>query len=76
MVAAEYLGTTQIVTLETSNGEIKARVPSSLPVRVGETVGLSFNTQTLSLFDAQTGKALPLDRTTAPQQRGKVAAHV
>lgn len=72
VVAAEYLGTTQIVTLATLNGEVKARVPSSHPVRVGETVGLSFNTQTLSLFDAETGRALALERSAA---HARVAAH-
>ncbi|MEL6769399.1 MAG: ABC transporter ATP-binding protein, partial [Pseudomonadota bacterium] len=39
IVAAEYLGTTQILTLNTLNGEVKARVPSDQPARVGETVG-------------------------------------
>ena len=75
VIATEYLGTTQIVTLETSNGDIKARMASNLPVRVGETVGLSFNTQTLSLFDAQTGRALPLERTSGRLQRVKAGAH-
>ena len=55
--AAEYLGTTQIVTLSTPNGMIKARIPSGHVARVGETVGLSFNARTLSLFDAATGRA-------------------
>ena len=37
---AEYLGTTQIVTVTTEHGPIKARLPASTPVRTGETVGL------------------------------------
>src|SRR5271167_231319 len=52
---AEYLGTTQIVTVETEQGRVKARLSSSRPVQVGETVGLSFRTDNLALFDAQTG---------------------
>ncbi|OYU17230.1 MAG: ABC transporter ATP-binding protein [Rhodobacteraceae bacterium PARR1] len=55
--AAEYLGTTQIITLSTPHGTVKARVPSGLVTRVGDTVGLSFRAQNLSLFDAGTGRA-------------------
>ena len=40
--ATEYLGTTQIVTLSTPHGTVKARIPSGQAVRVGETVGLRF----------------------------------
>ncbi len=56
--AAEYLGTTQIVTLATANGELKARIASDQVVRVGETVGLAFDARTITLFDNQTGRAL------------------
>jgi multiple sugar transport system ATP-binding protein len=55
--AAEYLGTTQIVTLSTPHGTIKARTPSGQVARVGETVGLAFTPSTLSLFDEGTGRA-------------------
>ena len=55
---AEYLGTTQIVTVETEQGPLKARLPSSRPVQVGETVGLAFRSDYLALFDAQTGSAI------------------
>ncbi|MEQ8442704.1 MAG: ABC transporter ATP-binding protein [Alphaproteobacteria bacterium] len=58
IVAAEYLGTTQIVTLQTRNGEVKARIPSDQPARAGETVGLSFDGSTVTLFENQTGRAL------------------
>jgi multiple sugar transport system ATP-binding protein len=56
--AAEYLGTTQIVTLKTGNGELKARIPSDQSVRAGEHVGLEFNGATVTLFDNQSGRAL------------------
>ncbi|MBU2934633.1 MULTISPECIES: ABC transporter ATP-binding protein [Pacificibacter] len=56
--ATEYLGTTQIVTLETANGDIKARVGSADKVRVGDQTGLSFDPRTITLFDADTGVAL------------------
>jgi len=59
--ATEYLGTTQIVTIETPNGQVKARIPSDQPTRPGETVGLDFNGATVMLFDQQTGRALRSD---------------
>jgi len=55
--AAEYLGTTQIVTLSTPNGPVKARIPSGRVAKLGDTVGLSFTARSLSLFDAGTGRA-------------------
>ena len=55
---AEYLGTTQIVTVETEQGRVKARLPSSVPVQVGEIVGLSFRSDRLALFDAESGSAI------------------
>lgn len=61
VTAAEYLGTTQIVTLRSSHGDLKARIASDQPVREGELVGLAFDARTLSLFDAETGKALRSD---------------
>jgi multiple sugar transport system ATP-binding protein len=58
VVGAEYLGTTQIVTVRTPNGQLKARLPSSKPVQVGETVGLKLRPDRLSLFDAMSGQVL------------------
>ncbi len=58
VLATEYLGTTQIVTLHTPDGELKARVPSTQRVQPGEPVGLDFNGATVSLFDGQSGRAL------------------
>ena len=58
VVATEYLGTTQIVSLTTSNGTLKARVLGTQIPRVGEIVGLNFNPRTITLFDDSTGKAL------------------
>jgi len=57
----EYLGTTQIVTLDTAHGQIKARIPSSRRVGKGETVGLAFRSDRLVVFDAATGRALASD---------------
>ncbi len=58
VLATEYLGTTQIVTLETEAGELKARVPSTIRAARGDSVGLAFDARTLSVFDASTGRAL------------------
>ncbi|MDP3263565.1 MAG: ABC transporter ATP-binding protein [Tabrizicola sp.] len=58
VIATEYLGTTQIVTLTTAHGQIKARTAASQIAHPGETVGLALNPRTLSLFDATTGRAL------------------
>ncbi|SFJ31521.1 ABC transporter ATP-binding protein [Jannaschia pohangensis] len=58
IVATEYLGTTQIVTVETAHGRIKARLPSATAVRTGETTGLRLDPRTITLFDNATGLAL------------------
>ncbi len=58
VLATEYLGTTQIITLNTTGGEVKARVSAQQSARMGETVGLAFNADTITLFDRQTGRAL------------------
>jgi multiple sugar transport system ATP-binding protein len=54
----EYLGTTQIVTVTTCYGALKARSPASLSLRTGESVGLDFRPDTLSIFDRQSGRAI------------------
>ncbi len=54
----EYLGTTQIVTIDTDHGQLKARVPSSVSVEPGENVGLQCHRAGLVVFDRSTGKAL------------------
>ena len=54
----EYLGTTQIVTIDTPHGQLKARVPSSERVESGDNVGLECTTERLILFDARRGRAL------------------
>ncbi len=58
IIATEYLGTTQIVTLKTAGGEVKARIPSTQTARTGESVGMAFNPKTVTLFDRQSGRAL------------------
>lgn len=63
---AEYLGTTQIVTVNTERGQIKARLPADVPAREGEIVGLTLRSDRLSLFDRMSGRAI---RTAASEGR-------
>jgi multiple sugar transport system ATP-binding protein len=56
---AEYLGTTQIVTVDTAYGRVAARLPSNLSAKIGDTVGLAFRSERLALFDARSGSAIP-----------------
>ncbi len=58
VTAIEYLGTTQIITLSTFNGDIKARISSSRAVSLKENVGLDFDHRTLTVFENERGKAL------------------
>lgn len=54
---SEYLGTNQIVTVETEYGVLKARLPSQQAAAVGENVGLEFISTELSLFNVESGNA-------------------
>ena len=60
--AVEYLGTTQIVTLAVPDGTVKARLASSLPVSEGETLGIAFRGDMVTLFDRASGRALRAER--------------
>jgi multiple sugar transport system ATP-binding protein len=58
VLAVDYLGTTQIVTIVTARGMVRARLPAETRAVVGETVGLALRPEKLSVFDAATGLAL------------------
>ena len=58
VAGTEYLGSTQIVIVATAQGTVRARLPASTRVDVGEQVGLSFAADKLSVFDAGTGRAV------------------
>jgi multiple sugar transport system ATP-binding protein len=64
---AEYLGTTQIVTVDTAHGRVAARLPSSASVRIGETVGLEFHSERLALFDVGSGMAIRTANEGSPR---------
>ena len=57
--ATEYLGTTQIVTLNTALGALKARIQSIQVLRPGERVGIDFLSDRLSVFDKESGRVIP-----------------
>ncbi len=57
VLAVEYLGTTQIVSLQSNFGELKARVDAAMPVSVGSSVALEFDGSTITLFD-HSGRSL------------------
>jgi len=57
VIATEYLGTTQIVTLATPNGDIKARIGSGHVIQPGEVIGMEFDRRTLTIFEDR-GRAL------------------
>ena len=61
ILSTEYLGTSQILSIKTQNGELKVRTSSAELVNVGETVGLTFNENTITLFDESSGIAIRSD---------------
>ena len=61
VLAAEYLGTTQIITFDTPGGVLKARVQATQSVIVDEEMGIDFDSSTITLFDESSGAALLSD---------------
>jgi len=59
VVGTEYMGTTQIVTLESASGAVvRARVGAGHPARAGDQVGLALESSRLSLFRRSDGRAI------------------
>lgn len=54
----EYLGTTQIVTVDTAFGQIKARTNAEARIEPGANVGLRLDPRRLSLFRTEDGRAV------------------
>lgn len=67
---SEYLGTTQIVTIETEGGRVRARLPAEHSYTIGEPVGLVFASDRLSLFDCGSGRAVPSALHEGTRMRG------
>ena len=58
MFGVEYLGTTQVITITTKHGMVRARVDANRKAAIGDHVGLSFSSEKLSVFDKASGRAL------------------
>jgi multiple sugar transport system ATP-binding protein len=58
VLGAEYLGTTQIVVVDTPEGLVKARIAAAEHVIPGQLVGLRLSGARLSLFDKASGRAI------------------
>jgi multiple sugar transport system ATP-binding protein len=58
VLGTEYLGASQIVTLATAGGTLRAKVQVDTPAVRGEHVGLRFDAAHVSLFDRASGRAL------------------
>jgi multiple sugar transport system ATP-binding protein len=72
VAGVEYLGTTQIVTVATAHGTVKARLPASVGAATGERVGLAFRPAKLSLFDGVGGAVVRSALHDGPQPSGGV----
>ncbi|MEO1091561.1 MAG: ABC transporter ATP-binding protein [Pseudomonadota bacterium] len=59
VVAVDYLGARQVVTLDGPAGRLRAKIGNGQRVDVGERVGLAFDGAKAILFDARSGNALP-----------------
>ena len=59
VLGSEYLGTSRVVTLCTAAGALlRAKVAVTSPAQRGDQVGLRFDAEAVSLFDAASGRAL------------------
>ena len=65
VLASEYLGAEEVVTVRTAHGDVRARTHPDRAARVGEPVGLSFAAPALSLFDAASGRAFRTEANEA-----------
>ena len=54
----EYMGTRQLVTVDTDAGRLKIRAPNTVRVDYGETVGLDFETERLVVFHPESDRAV------------------
>ncbi|MFG1413148.1 MAG: sn-glycerol-3-phosphate ABC transporter ATP-binding protein UgpC [Pseudomonadota bacterium] len=62
--AIEPLGAETLVVLETPLGECTARLPRHVMVRPGDEVDLAFAASAAYLFDVETGRAIPGERSS------------
>ena len=58
VVSSQFHGSWQIVDLETNHGPIKARLPSEQTFQQGDSHGLTFRNDRLTIFDRHSGAAI------------------
>jgi len=58
VISTEYLGTTQIIAIQSTFGLTRCRQSADLRIDVGEQVAMQFAAPTVSLFSQQSGRAL------------------
>lgn len=58
VLAIEYLGINQIISVKTPNGNIKVRIPSSQKITINQSVGLDFDSNMITIFNKDDGLAL------------------
>ncbi len=56
--AVEYMGTRQLITVDTDSGRLRVRAPNTVRVSDGEAVGLDFDSEKIVVFDSQTDRAV------------------
>ena len=79
VLGTEYLGTSQIVSLSTREGNLlRAKIDVNTPAQRGDHVGLAFDATQISLFDKASGQALPTarDDTAASTFGSRSVRHV
>jgi multiple sugar transport system ATP-binding protein len=77
VIADEYLGSHQILVVDTSLGVVRVRVGKNEGRAAGSQVGLSFRRERTLLYDATSGKLLPsAARQMAVNGNGKGGAYV
>jgi multiple sugar transport system ATP-binding protein len=59
--AVEYMGTRQLVTVDTDAGRLRIRAPNTVRADYGEQVGLAFESDRLIVFHPETDRALKSD---------------
>ncbi|MGY6158205.1 ABC transporter ATP-binding protein [Paraburkholderia strydomiana] len=66
VIADEYLGSHQVLVVETALGVVRVRVGKDDGLPAGSRVGLSFRKDRTLLYDAQSGRLLPGAARTIP----------
>ncbi len=59
--AVEYMGSRQLITVDTDAGRLRVRAPNTVRVDFGENVGLNFDSKRVVVFDPATNRALASD---------------